>query len=185
MEDGKKKELWRMIKFTLFSASAGIIEAGSIFLLESLTPLPSWACYLIGLVLSVLWNFTLNRKFTFRSAANVPRAMLLVAAYYAVFTPATTILGNWLAEDLGWNEYLVTGINMLLNVTTEFLFQKHVVYRHNLAESSGRRGLRVVHLNQFNRASGGVSLAEGFNRFLTRILHRWSPPLRFRPALPL
>ena len=83
-------------------------------------------------MLSVVWNFTLNRKFTFRSAANVPRAMLLVLAYYAVFTPTTTILGNWLAEDLGWNEYLVTGINMLLNVTTEFLFQKYVVYRNQI-----------------------------------------------------
>ena len=125
-------ETWRFLKFVLFSASAGLIEIGSFALLNELLDWPYWPSYLIALTLSVLWNFTLNRKFTFRSAANVPRAMLLVAAYYAVFTPATTILGNWLAEDLGWNEYLVTGINMLLNVTTEFLFQKHVVYRHNL-----------------------------------------------------
>ena len=121
-------ETWRFLKFVLFSASAGIIELGSFALLNELLDWPYWPSYLIALVLSVLWNFTLNRKFTFRSAADVPRAMLLVAAYYAVFTPATTILGNWLAEDLGWNEYLVTGINMLLNVTTEFLFQKYVVY---------------------------------------------------------
>ena len=125
-------ETWRFLKFVLFSASAGLIEIGSFALLNELLDWPYWPSYLIALILSVLWNFTLNRKFTFRSAANVPRAMLLVAAYYAVFTPATTILGNWLAEDLGWNEYIVTGINMLLNVTTEFLFQKHVVYRHNL-----------------------------------------------------
>ena len=125
-------ETWRFLKFVLFSASAGIIEIGSFALLNELLDWPYWPSYLIALTLSVLWNFTLNRKFTFRSAANVPKAMLLVAAYYAVFTPATTFLGNWLAEDLGWNEYLVTGINMLLNVTTEFLFQKHVVYRHNL-----------------------------------------------------
>ena len=125
-------ETWRFFRFGLCSASAGIIESGSFALLNELLDWPYWPSYLIALTLSVLWNFTLNRKFTFRSAANVPRAMLLVAAYYAVFTPATTILGNWLAEDLGWNEYLVTGINMLLNVTTEFLYQKHVVYRHNL-----------------------------------------------------
>ena len=125
-------ETWRFLKFVLFSASAGIIEIGSFALLNELLDWPYWPSYLIALTLSVLWNFTLNRKFTFRSAANVPKAMLLVAAYYAVFTPATTFLGNWLAEDLGWNEYLVTGINMLLNVTTEFLYQKHVVYRHNL-----------------------------------------------------
>ncbi len=125
-------ETWRFLKFVLFSASAGIIELGSFALLNELLDWPYWPSYLIALVLSVLWNFTLNRKFTFRSAADVPRAMLLVAAYYAVFTPATTILGNWLAEDLGWNEYLVTGINMLLNVTTEFLFQKYVVYRDQI-----------------------------------------------------
>lgn len=125
-------ETWRFVKFVLFSASAGLIEIGSFALLNELTPWSYWPCYLIALTLSVLWNFTLNRKFTFRSAANVPRAMLLVAAYYAVFTPATTLLGNWLAEDLGWNEYLVTGINMLLNVTTEYLWQKYVVYRHQI-----------------------------------------------------
>ena len=126
------KEFFRFIKFALFSASAGLIELGTFTLLNEVFHLPYWVSYLIALVLSVLWNFTLNRKFTFRSAADVPRAMLLVAAYYAVFTPATTILGNWLAEDLGWNEYLVTGINMLLNVTTEFLWQKYVVYRHQI-----------------------------------------------------
>ena len=126
------KETWRFLKFVLFSASAGIIEIGSFALLNELLDWPYWPSYLIALTLSVLWNFTLNRKFTFRSAANVPKAMLLVAAYYAVFTPATTVLGNWLAEDLGWNEYLVTGINMLLNVTTEVLWQKYVVYRHQI-----------------------------------------------------
>ena len=125
-------ETWRFVKFVLFSASAGLIEIGSFALLNELTGRSYWPCYLIALTLSVLWNFTLNRKFTFRSAANVPRAMLLVLAYYCVFTPATTLLGNWLAEDLGWNEYLVTGINMLLNVTTEFLFQKYVVYRNQI-----------------------------------------------------
>ena len=128
----KVKETLRVIKYALCAGSAGIIETLSFTLLNETMNWPYWPSYLIALVLSVLWNFTLNRKFTFRSAANVPKAMLLVAAYYAVFTPATTILGNWLAEDLGWNEYLVTGINMLLNVTTEFLYQKHVVYRHNL-----------------------------------------------------
>jgi putative flippase GtrA len=125
-------ETWRFTKFVLFSASAGIIEIGSFALLNELLDWPYWPSYLIALVLSVLWNFTLNRKFTFRSAANVPRAMLLVFSYYCVFTPATTILGNWLVEDLGWNEYLVTGINMLLNVTTEFLWQKFVVYHHQI-----------------------------------------------------
>ena len=125
-------ETWRFIKFVLFSASAGLIEMGSFALLNELLDWPYWPSYLIALTLSVLWNFTLNRKFTFRSAANVPRAMLLVFAYYCVFTPVTTILGNYLAEDLGWNEYLVTGINMILNLVTEFLWQKYVVYKDQI-----------------------------------------------------
>ena len=126
------KETWRFIKFVLFSASAGIIEMGSFALMNELLDWPYWPSYLIALTLSVLWNFTLNRKFTFRSAANVPRAMLLVFAYYCVFTPVTTIGGNYLVENLGWNEYLVTAINMILNLVTEFLWQKYVVYRNQI-----------------------------------------------------
>lgn len=128
MEATKKKEFWRAVKFTLFSASAGIVEIVSFTLLNELSGWSYWPCYLIALVLSVLWNFTLNRKFTFKSAANVPVAMLKVAAYYVVFTPLSTLLGNWLAEGLGWNEYLVTGINMALNLVTEYYFQRFVVY---------------------------------------------------------
>lgn len=123
------KESWRVIRFFLFSVSAGLIEIGSFALLNELLDWPYWPSYLIALVLSVLWNFTLNREFTFRSAADVPRAMLLVFAYYCVFTPVTTIGGNYLAENLGWNEYIVTGLNMLLNLTTEYLYQRYVVYR--------------------------------------------------------
>lgn len=122
------KEFFRVLKFTLFSASAGIIEMGTFALLNELTGLSYWPCYLIALVLSVLWNFTLNRKFTFQSAANVPVAMMKVAAYYAVFTPLSTLLGSWLADTLGWNEYLVTAINMILNFTTEFLYQRFFVF---------------------------------------------------------
>ena len=124
-----KQELWRAFKFLLFSASAGIIEIVSFALLNELTGWSYWPCYLIALILSVLWNFTLNRKFTFRSANNVPIAMLKVAAFYAVSTPASTLLGNYLAESLGWNEYLVTGINMALNFVTEYLYDTYVVFR--------------------------------------------------------
>lgn len=128
MENNKKKEALRALKFTLFSASAGLIEAGSIFLLESFTPLPSWACYLIGLVLSVLWNFTLNRKFTFQSAANVPVAMLKVACYYAVFTPLSTWTVKYLTETAGWSPVFADGLNMLCNLVTEFLYQRFFVF---------------------------------------------------------
>ena len=132
METNKKKEWIRVAKFTLFSVSAGLIEIVSFALLNELLQLPYWMSYLIALVLSVLWNFTLNRKFTFKSAANVPVAMLKVACYYAVFTPLSTVLEHLLAGNLGWNEYLVTAINMLLNFVTEFLLQRFVVYRNSV-----------------------------------------------------
>lgn len=127
-----KQEFWRAVKFTLFSVSAGIIEIASFTLLEQFTSWPYWTCYLIALVLSVLWNFTLNRRFTFRSANNVPVAMLKVAAYYAVFTPLTTLLEKYLADTLGWNAYLVTAINMVLNFVTEFLYDTYVVFRGSI-----------------------------------------------------
>lgn len=116
-----------MIKFTLFSISAGVIQIASFTLMNELIGWDYWVSYLIALVLSVLWNFTFNRKFTFKSAANVPKAMLLVAAYYAVFTPLSTLLEDKLT-DAGWNEYLVTAINMILNFATEFLYQRFVVF---------------------------------------------------------
>ena len=127
-----KKEWVRVLKFVLFSASAGIIQFGSFALLNEFTGWRYWPCYLISLLLSILWNFTFNRRFTFKSNANVTRAMLLVFVFYAFFTPATTILGDWLAEDLLWNEYLVTIINMLLNVSLEYLYQRYVVYRNQV-----------------------------------------------------
>ncbi len=132
MEANRKKEVLRAVKFVLFSISAGVIEIGVFTLLNELTCWSYWPCYLIALVCSVLWNFTLNRKFTFQSANNVPKAMLLVALFYLVFTPLSTILGNYLAEDLHWNEYLVTGINMALNLTTEYLYDTYVVFRGSI-----------------------------------------------------
>ena len=128
----KNKELVRAIKFALFSASAGIIQLGSFTLLNELLHLPYWLSYLTALVLSVLWNFTLNRKFTFKSAANVPRAMLKVAAYYVVFTPLSTLLVKYLTDTCGWNEYLVTILNMLINFSTEFVYQRFFVFGNSL-----------------------------------------------------
>ena len=128
----KKTEIIRALKFLLFSISAGIIEIVSFTLLNELTPLSYWPCYLIALILSVLWNFTLNRAFTFRSVASVPIAMLKVALYYAVFTPISTLLGDYLVETAGWNEYIVTGLNMLANLITEYLFDTYVVFRNSI-----------------------------------------------------
>ena len=138
-----RKELLRAVKFTLFSISAGAIEIISFSLLTELTAFPYWPSYLIALVLSVLWNFTFNRRYTFRSAGIVPKAKALVAAYYCVFTPLSTLGGNVLA-NLGWNEYLVTGLNMVVNFVTEFLYDKYVVFRgtvdtNNLAKPAEDR----------------------------------------------
>jgi len=132
MEKNRKKETLRAVKFALFSVSAGLVEIGVFALVNELSHWDYWPCYLIALVCSVLWNFTLNRKFTFKSANNVPKAMLLVALFYCVFTPLTTILGNYLAEDLLWNDYLVTGINMAINLTTEYLYDTFVVFRGSI-----------------------------------------------------
>ncbi len=125
----KRKEAIRGIKFALFSVSAGIIEIVSFALLEAFTPWPYWSKYLIALALSVLWNFTLNRRFTFRASGNVPIAMLKVACFYVVFTPLSTLLGNFLAENCGWNDFLVTGLNMAMNLVLEYFYDRYFVYR--------------------------------------------------------
>lgn len=124
-----KKELLRTLKFVLFSISAGVIQVLSFTLMEELLHLTHWVSYLISLVLSVLWNFTLNRKFTFCSANNVPIAMLKVAIFYVVFTPLSTW---WTAvltgEAFAWNEYLVLAMTMLINFVTEYLYDRFVVF---------------------------------------------------------
>ena len=127
-----KAELIRTVKFVLFSASAGIIQVAGFALLNELISWPYWPSYLISLTLSVVWNFTLNRRFTFKSANNVPVAMAQTAGFYLVFTPASTLLGNYLAETLLWNEYLVTAINMVANFVLEYLFQRFVVFRNSI-----------------------------------------------------
>ena len=127
MKKENKQELLRAVKFTLFSISAGVIQVLAFTLMNELLQWDYWLSYLTALVLSVLWNFTLNRKITFRSANNIPLAMLLVACYYAVFTPLSTWGGNAL-EALGWNEYLVLALSMVTNFVTEFLYDRYVVF---------------------------------------------------------
>lgn len=124
-----KKELIRTIKFVLFSISAGVIQVVSFTLMEEVLHLEHWISYLVSLVLSVLWNFTLNRKFTFYSASNVPKAMAKVAAFYLVFTPLSTW---WTAlftgSRFGWNEYIVLAGTMVINFVTEYLYDRFVVF---------------------------------------------------------
>lgn len=124
-----KKELLRSLKFVLFSISAGVIQIIAFSLLEEVLHLTHWLSYLVALVLSVLWNFTLNRKYTFRSANNVPIAMLKVACFYVVFTPLSTW---WTAvltgPTIAINEYIVLILTMLINFVTEFLYDRFVVF---------------------------------------------------------
>lgn len=151
MAEKKNANVLQALKFFLFSCSAGLIQAGSFTLMNEviiklsffqnlMSEHPGFAkimeneygpMYLIALILSVLWNFTFNRKFTFKSANNVPIAMLKVLGYYAVFTPISTILGNHFT-GAGANEYIVLGLTMLCNLITEFLFDKYVVFRDTL-----------------------------------------------------
>ena len=123
----ENKSLWQALKFTLFSVSAGIIQVGSFAVLEIFIK-DYWIPYLVSLTLSILWNFTLNRKYTFKSAANVPVAMAKVFGFYLVFTPVSTYLGN-LAEKQGCHDFLILAVTMLSNFVLEFLFCKFVVYR--------------------------------------------------------
>ena len=123
----KKKQLWQVVKFTLFSISAGLIQVGSFALLEIFIK-TYWIPYLTSLLLSIVWNFTLNRKFTFKSAANVPVAMAKVLGFYAVFTPLSTWLGA-LAEAAGAYDFLILAVTMIANFVLEFLFCKFVVFR--------------------------------------------------------
>jgi putative flippase GtrA len=129
MKEESKKELISTVKFGLFSISAGLIQIGTFTLLDLLTKWDYWPKYLLSLVLSVLWNFTLNRKFTFKSSNNVPVAMFKVFLYYLVFTPLSTLFGQFLTGRCHMNEFLVTIINMLINFVTEYLYDKYVVFR--------------------------------------------------------
>ncbi|MEE1441787.1 MAG: GtrA family protein [Christensenellales bacterium] len=123
--------VWQVVKFTLFSISAGLIQVAAFTLMETVFHLPYWPSYLTALVLSVLWNFTFNRRYTFRSDASVGRSMLLVALFYAVFTPVSTWWGHVLTTA-GWNDFLVLAITMAVNFVTEFLYQRFVVYRNRI-----------------------------------------------------
>ena len=146
IEDTKlksKENVAQMMKFTLFSISAGVIQVITFTLLFEVAHLIYWPAYLTALILSVLWNFTLNRKFTFKSANNIPIAMIKVALYYAVFTPLSTWWGHELSL-IGWNEYLILGLTMITNLVTEFLFTKYVVYRNSINSASSNEQNSII-----------------------------------------
>lgn len=128
MEKNKLKEFFRALKFLVISISAGIIQIGSFTLMNEVCMFNYWVAYLVSLLLSIIWNFTINRKVTFKASDNYKISMLLVLAFYAVFTPVSTILGN-LAETSGANEYLVLAVTMVANFLLEFVYCRFVVYR--------------------------------------------------------
>lgn len=127
----KKEIITQALKFTFFSISAGIIQVLSFTLLFEVVKLIYWPSYLIALVLSVLWNFTLNRKFTFKSANNISIAMIKVALFYLIFTPLSTWWGDALTK-VGWNEYIILGLTMITNLLLEFLYTKYFVYKNTI-----------------------------------------------------
>ena len=127
----KAREIIRAVKFTLISISAGVIQIGSFTLLYEALELKYWLAYLVSLLLSIIWNFTINRKVTFKSATNVPKAMAQLLGFYAVFTPTTMLLGQWV-EGMGVHGIVVEAVTMLLNFVLEFLFCRFFVYRNKM-----------------------------------------------------
>ena len=127
------KELTRVGKFLLFSVGAAALQIGSFTLLEEVLHVAHWLSYLISLILTIIWMFVLNRKYTFRSDNNVPVAMLKTLAYYAVFTPLSTWWTAALTDPkVGWNAYLVLALTMAINCSTEYLFDRIVVFGNSL-----------------------------------------------------
>lgn len=129
MNNKENKE--HIIKFILFSVSAGVIQTITFTIIHEVIKLVYWPSYLIALTLSVLWNFTLNRKFTFKSAANIPLAMFKVFCFYLVFTPLSTWWGDRLTTN-GMNAYIVLGGTMITNLLLEFLYTKYYVYKNQI-----------------------------------------------------
>lgn len=127
----KKQSIIQVLKFIAFSMGAGIIQIVSYTIIHEITDWAHWKCYIPSLVLSVLYNFTVNRRYTFKSATNVPVAMAKVGFYYVIFTPLSTYLGN-LAEVAGVNNYIIEAVTMLCNLITEFLVCRFWVYRNSM-----------------------------------------------------
>ena len=149
-----KKVLIQFLKFVAFSCGAGIIQFGVSTLLFRFTSMHYWLAYLIGLILSVIYNYTLNGLFTFKIKKKIWLVALLVLGYYAVFTPASLLWGAWLTDGnvlelftvkhAGWNEILVLAITMLINMITEFAYSKYVVFGTKTKIEESEEGTQTV-----------------------------------------
>ena len=147
----RKAQFLQFLKFLGFSLSAGVIQLLSFELLYTWTAcLPWWPAYLISIVLSVIWNFTFNRHYTFKSASNVPLAMVLVIIYYAAYIPASVFGGDAL-EAIGWNGFLVEVIMMVINFITEFFWDKYIVFNDKIINKLLRKDSKEKTDNKTNR----------------------------------
>lgn len=126
-----KENIAQITKFVLFSISAGIIQVIVFTIMLELLHVAYWGSYLTALVASVVYNFTVNRRFTFKSANNIPLAMIQLGIYYAIFTPLSTWWGDALV-NIGWQDYLVLGLTMVTNLVTEFCVNRFVIYRNSM-----------------------------------------------------
>ena len=126
-----KENITQVTKFVLFSISAGIIQVIVFTIMLELLHIPYWGSYLTALIASVIYNFTVNRRFTFKSVNNIPLAMIQLGIYYALFTPLSTWGGDALV-GIGWPEYLVLGLTMVTNLVTEFCVNRFVIYRNSM-----------------------------------------------------
>ncbi len=147
LKKSKNAEVWRFIKFLLFSISAGVIQFGSFTLMFEVFKWAWWPSYLVSVILSVVWNFTFNRKFTFKSANNVPKAMALALLFYVFFIPASVYGGNYLKEDLYWNGFIVEALMMILNFLLEFPWQRFVVFRKSINSADNKNSTDSVNEN--------------------------------------
>lgn len=145
----KRKTIRQFIKYALCAASAGIIQFLTFTILQAVIPddgktihflvedmsVVTFSATTVALCLSILWNFTLNRKFTFKDAGNVPKAMILAFIFYIPFYPFQTWYVHTIKELLGASinidaaGIIAEGTVMIMNFILEFIWQKFVVFR--------------------------------------------------------
>lgn len=140
--ESTKSKFLQFLKFACFSLGAGVIQLGTCTMMNLWFGWSYWLSYIIALVLSVVYNFTINRRFTFKSANNIPIAMMKVVGYYIVFTPISALWGAALTDGLflgipimtgfGWNMFIVLIPTMIINMVTEFIFCRLVVFRNSM-----------------------------------------------------
>jgi putative flippase GtrA len=137
----RTQEVVKFFRFVGFEISAGVVQIVVFTILHEGFGCVRWAAsYLPALIASVLWSFTANQKFTFKSVSNIPIAMCKVTLYYVIFTPASTWWGDALNQT-AWGinataqDYIVLGGTMIVNFATEFMVYRFWVYRKSINTS--------------------------------------------------